>query len=134
MTDQQALRKQLRAMIKKSKRAFRAAQDHLVKDDADFASSKAYYAVFHLMQAVLLTKDLTYSKHAGVISAFSEHFIKTGIFPKRFGEAIQRLREDRETGDYGYQLSVSSDEASGDVKIAGEIVEVLLKYLQPFIS
>ena len=120
-------------MIEKSERALRAAKEHLDKKDADFASSKAYYAVFHLLQAALLTKGKTYSKHAGVISGFSEQFIKAGDFPGKFGEAIQRLRKDRELGDYGYQLSVTREEASRDLNVAGEIVESLLKYLQPFI-
>lgn len=86
------------------------------------------------MQAALLTKGKTYSKHSGVISGFSEQFIKSGIFPASFGETIQRLRKDRELGDYGYQLSVTSKEATEDVKAASDIVESLLKYLHPFIA
>ena len=108
MTDPEVLRNQLQAMIDKSQRALGAAREHLHKGDADFASSKAYYAVFHMMQAVLLTKEKTYSKHAGVISGFSEHFIKSGIFPTKYGEMIQRLRKDRELGDYGYQIEGDS--------------------------
>jgi len=133
MTDQEALREQLKAMIGKSKRSLLAAKEHLAKGDWDFASSKAYYAVFHLMQAGLLTKGKTYSKHAGVISGFSEQFLKSGIFPRDFGESIQRLRKDRELGDYGYQLSVTSEEASRDVKTAEELIESLFKYLSPYV-
>ena len=118
MTDQEALRLQLQAMIEKGHRALQAAQDHLANGDFDFASSKAYYAVFHLMQAVLLTKGKTFSKHAGVISGFSEHFIKGGTFPATFGGAIQKLRKDRELGDYGYQLSVDPKESASDVERA----------------
>ncbi len=116
-------------MIEKGQRTLRAAQDHLVKQDYDFASSKAYYAVFHLMQAVLLTKGKTYSKHAGVMSGFSEHFVKTGIFPPSFGSAIERLRKDRELGDYGYQLSVEPEDSERDVKMAQEIVQAISVYL-----
>lgn len=130
MTDQEALRQQLEAMIQKGQRALRAAQQHLSSGDPDFASSKAYYAVFHLMQTVLLTKGLTFSKHAGVISGFSEHFIKTGVFPAEFGQAIQGLRKHRETGDYGYQLAIEPEEAAADVKSASEIVQALTEYLQ----
>lgn len=121
-------------MIEKAQRALKAARDTLEDGDVDFASSKAYDAVFHLMQPVLLTKDLTYSKHAGVISGFSQHFIKSGIFPSTFGGVIPRLRKDRELGDYGYQLSVGPEEASDDVQAAAEIVEQLTAYLQPFLS
>jgi len=116
-------------MIEKSERTLEAAREHLSKGDADFASSKAYYAVFHLLQAVLLTKGLTFSKHAGVISGFSEHFIKPGIFPAEFGGIIQRLRKDRELGDYGYQMSVSKAEAAEDVEMSRTVFERLKAYL-----
>ena len=57
-----ALQQQLEAMIQKGERALQAARDHFSKSDADFASSKAYYAVFHFMQAILLTKQEGMSK------------------------------------------------------------------------
>ena len=132
MSDE-ALRTQLSAMVEKGIRTLEAAQEHLSHSDGDFASSKAYYAVFHLMQAVLLTKNLTFSKHAGVMSGFSEHFIKPGIFPGEFGGIIQRLRKDRELGDYGYQMSVGLEDAKEDVALASKVLESLKKYLQPFL-
>lgn len=88
MTAQEALGQQLRAMIEKAQRSLRAAEEHLAKGDHDFASSKAYYAVFHLMQAALLTKGKTFSKHAGVISGFSEQFIRPGTFPPELGDGF----------------------------------------------
>jgi len=91
VTDQEALSQQLQAMVEKGKRALKAAQEHLANGDTDFASSKAYYAVFHLMQAALLTKGKTYSKHAGVISGFSEQFIKLGTFPTSFGDRVLQV-------------------------------------------
>jgi uncharacterized protein (UPF0332 family) len=132
MTDQEMLAHQLQAMANKSKRALQAARAHLSAGDVDFASSKAYYAVFHLMQAALLTKEKTFSKHAGVISGFSEHFIKSGVFPKEFGETIQRLRKDRELGDYSYQLDLSTEEAAQDVENAATIFDSVLAYLKPW--
>ena len=133
MTDQEALRQQLASMADKGRRALRAAEEHLARKDSDFASSKAYYAVFHFMQAALLTKGKTYSKHAGVVSGFSEQFIKPEIFPAEFGEGIQKLRKDRELGDYGYQLTVSIEEAGHDVETARVVIEKIAEYLQPFL-
>ena len=133
MTVDQALADQLRAMIAKAERSLNAARRHLDGEDWDFASSKAYYAVFHMMQAALLTKRLTFSKHAGVASGFSQHFIKPSVFPASFGQAIQRLWRDREVGDYGYTLTVEPDEAHEDVRMASEIVSAVHVYLQPFL-
>ena len=134
MTDQEALRQQLQAMVCKAQRALKAAETHLAQGDPDFASSKAYYAVFHLMQAALLTQGKTYSKHAGVIRGFSEHFVRPGMFPSECGGAIQRLREGRGLGDYGYQLSVQPEDAAQDLQAATEISKYLTEYLQPFLS
>ncbi|MBI4313911.1 MAG: HEPN domain-containing protein [Candidatus Omnitrophica bacterium] len=134
MTDQEALRRQLNAMVEKAHRTLKVAQEHLERDQSEFASSKAYYAVFHMMQAILLTRGLTYSKHAGVVSGFSQHFLKCGVFPKEFGEMIQRLRKDRELSDYGYQLSVEPNSATEDVCAAAQIVDQLNTYLTPFLA
>lgn len=65
-------------IIEKSFRTLRSSRNALEDGDFETASSRAYYAVFHIMQATLLTKGLTFSKHSGVIGAFSQYFIKPG--------------------------------------------------------
>lgn len=117
-------------IIAKAERAVSAARDHLKKGDADFASSKAYYAVFHAMQAVLLTKKLSFSKHSGVISAFNQHFVKTGVFPKDFSSMIEQLSKDRQTGDYGYEFGINKEEAEEDIEFA----EGILKSIKGFLA
>jgi uncharacterized protein (UPF0332 family) len=98
------------------------------------ASSQSYYAVFHILQAVLLTKNLSFSKHSGVISAFSKYFIKERIFPEDFGRKIKDLRKDREIGDYDYFCHISSEQATTDLKNAEEIIKAVKKYLLDFLK
>lgn len=133
MSPQPSLEHQLAAMVGKAERSLKAAQRHAQEGDYDFASSKAYYAVFHLMQAALLTKRLTFSKHSGVMTGFSEQFIKPGVFPSDFGQKIQRLRRDREIGDYGYALIVDPADAQEDVRLAAQLVLAINDYLKPFL-
>jgi len=120
----------LEHMLDKSQRAISAAKTHLAEGDYDFASSRAYYAVFYLLQAALLTKDLTFSKHSAVISAFNQHFVKTGAFPKEFGRKIDRLFRDRQIGDYDYELAISDEEAQEDVTDAEKIANLLEEWLK----
>lgn len=54
----------LRAIINKANRSLEAAKILLTGGGYESASSRAYYAVFHLMQACLLTKGLSYSKQS----------------------------------------------------------------------
>ena len=81
------------------------------------------------MEAVLLTKNLSFSKHAGVISAFNQHFVKTGIFPKDFSKNISRLFRERETGDYDFVLSINEEDAREDARIAEKMVNMIVEYL-----
>lgn len=129
MNSNERLTEQLQLMIQKAFRSVKAAYRNIEEGDYDFASSRAYYAAFYVMQAVLLTKNLSFSKHAGVISAFNQHFVKTGIFPKDFSKNISRLFRERETGDYDFVLSINEEDAREDARIAEKMVNMIVEYL-----
>lgn len=79
-----------------SHRAIRTG--HLALNDEDFSAAvnRAYYAMFYAANALLATKGLERSKHSGVIAAFRQHFVKTGIVSmsssRYFGEALETPR------------------------------------------
>ena len=124
------LKIQLKAIIRKANRALRIAEEHYQRGDYDFASSKAYYAVFYLMEAILLTRNLTFSKHSAVISAFNQYFIREGIFPKEFGKMIGNLFRERQVGDYSYVNSPSKEEAERDLADAQKISKDIKSFLE----
>ena len=121
-------------MIKKSSRSLETSRMLFEHNNFEAASSQAYYAVFHILQAVLLTKNLSFAKHSGVISAFSKYFIKERIFPEDFGRKIKDLRKDREIGDYDYFYHINSEQATTDLKNAEEIIKAVKKYLLGFLK
>ena len=129
MTDKEALDAQIKAMIQKARRALESAQTLLDDEDNEGASSKAYYAAFHMAQAALLNKGFTYSKHSGVLAGFSQHLVRSGLFPEKIAADIRHLRRDREVGDYSYTQVVSREEALKDIALASEIVSVIEKHL-----
>src|SRR3990172_3904138 len=102
-------------MMNKAFRSLKAANQHMATQDYDFASSRAYYAVFYAIEALLLTKNLPFSKHGNVIGAFNKHFIKTSIFPKEYSKWIARLFRERQTGDYEFEFVISEDDANKDI-------------------
>ena len=129
MNEREGLSEQLQQMIRKAFRSLRAAQRHIGEGDYDFASSRAYYAAFYAMQAILLTENLSFSKHAGVISAFNQHFVRTAIFPKEFSKVISRLFRERQTGDYSFDLAIGKHDAHEDVQIAETVVRAITAHL-----
>lgn len=129
MTKSQKLNEKLQLIIQKGNRSLAAARKHIVEGDYDFASSRAYYAVFYAMEAVLLTKNLSASKHAGVTRLFNQHFVKTAIFPAEFGKFIGWLFSDRQTGDYKLGLSIDQTNAERNVQLAETILQAITEYL-----
>ena len=134
MINKEELRKQILVMADKSERSLEDAKILHIQKRYEASSSRAYYSAFHIMQAVLLTKNLSYSKHSGVIGGFSQYFIKTGVFPKEFAEIIDTLREDRENGDYSYEMLIDEGKAKQDIENAEKIILAIKKYLDNFIK
>jgi uncharacterized protein (UPF0332 family) len=59
-----------------------------LKRDYESSVSRTYYAMFYSAQAMLLTKNLSFSSHKGVISAFGEHYEYTFVISKMEAEEI----------------------------------------------
>lgn len=123
------LAKKLRKIMEKSKRCLSVARQHHNQCNYDEAASRAYYAIFHSLQAVLLTRGLSFSKHTGVKGAFNRKFVHKGIFPKDFTQKIERISDDRQIGDYGYEEGISRADSEQDVADAETIVHAIEKYL-----
>jgi len=51
----------------------------MASETPEFASGRAYYAMFYATQALLQEKGIELRKHGTVHSAFGEHFIKTNL-------------------------------------------------------
>jgi len=128
--DREELKEQIQSIVKKAKRSIKAAKRLIGDEDYDFASSRLYYAAFYAMEAVLLTKNLTSSKHTGIISQFNQFFVKEGIFPKNFSKIISRLFRERQVGDYGFYIDITEDEILKDVKSTENFLGKIKEYLK----
>jgi uncharacterized protein (UPF0332 family) len=93
------------------------------------AASRAYYAAFHAVSALLLDSDKAYSSHAQVLGAFNRDFVHAGAFPREFSAILVRLFEDRQTGDYDPTTEITPAEAAADVSDAARIVEAVEQHL-----
>lgn len=130
MNNDPALIKKLGTMMAKARKSFVLAQEHHAKGLYDEAASRAYYAVFHAMQAVLLTKELAFSKHSGVKEGFNREFIHAGTFPKEFHAIMERLFRDRNIGDYSYDKSVDAEESERDIRDAEKVLKAIAGHLK----
>jgi uncharacterized protein (UPF0332 family) len=60
--------------LEKSRRFLRSASALLELGDPDSAVGRAYYAMYHAAEALLLSKGLEYSSHEAVQSAYGREF------------------------------------------------------------
>ncbi|MEM6256603.1 MAG: HEPN domain-containing protein [Cyanobacteria bacterium P01_D01_bin.156] len=89
----------------------------------DDAASRAYYAVFHAASALLLSENLSFNSHSGVLRAISLNFVKTGRLDKSYGKNLKWLAELRQIGDYGESRRVTSDEAQRAISVADSFLD-----------
>lgn len=122
--------KEIISLIERARKYLNSSRILLNESDYESSVSRAYYAMFYAAEAVLLTKSLSFSSHKGVISAFGEHFVKSGIFPKDMGRELNRAFEKRQLGDYEYTFVISEDEAKEILDKSKDFVENIVQYLK----
>ena len=86
--------------------------------------------MFYSAQAMLLTKNLSFSSHKGVISAFGEYFIKTDIFKREMGRELNKAYQKRQLGDYEYTFVIDKMEAEEILVYGKKFVKTISQYLQ----
>jgi len=122
--------KEIESLIQKAKRFLKSAGMLLEDGDYESSVSRSYYAMFYAVQALLLTKALSYSSHKGVISAFGEHFVKEGIFSREMGRELNRAFEKRQIGDYEHSFVITEKEAREILENGDQFVEEVIRYLK----
>lgn len=91
---------EIQSLINRARRSIRSAGNLLEDGDYDFAISRAYYGMFYAATAALLCNSIRRTKHSGVIAAFGQHLVKTGVFTPEHQRMLQAAFQDRAEGDY----------------------------------
>jgi uncharacterized protein (UPF0332 family) len=128
------MKEEIEAIINKSQRAINSAGREFKAGDYDYACSRAYYAVFYLLEGVLLLDDKRFTKHSAVISFFNKDYVRAGVFPVEFSKHIKYLLKRREIGDYSFSIQVEKEDAQNCISKAEETFKVISKYLKEKIT
>ena len=90
----------IRYRLQRAREALDDAQSDMEQGRLNSASNRIYYAMFYAAVALLTTKNLSSSRHAGVIALFYENFVQTGAFPAELARYLGRALETRIDTDY----------------------------------
>lgn len=122
--------KEIKGLIARAKRYMKSAR-LLIKDgDYESAVSRVYYAMFYCVEALLLTKGLSFSSHKAVISAFGQHFVKTDVFSKEMSKSLTRAFEKRQFSDYEYTFVITNEDAEEILKEGKAFIASVVSFLK----
>ena len=94
------------------------------------AMNRIYYSMFYAVQALLILKESSFSKHGQVKGFFNKEFIKAGVFPKEFGKLYNAAFEYRQKFDY-VDLIIPEEQLISDyITKAKSFIEKLSEYIR----
>lgn len=125
-----APKKEVRLFIKRAKQMLVVADHNLKNDFYESSVNRSYYAVFYAASALLSTKGKSMGRHAGVISAFRQDFVKTGSFDVDLSDIYGRLLDHRNVSDYDLLAVIDRKQAESDLKDSKKFVDAVEKWLQ----
>jgi uncharacterized protein (UPF0332 family) len=122
-------RKNLADEIARADQAMRSAEALLGLALHADAVSRAYYAVFHLLRALLLSRGVEPKTHAGAIHLFNTELVRAGVFPSSHNRLLGGLQRARELADYDAAVVFSADDAAAEVAEARSFRDAALAFL-----
>lgn len=91
--------------------------------------NRSYYAIFHCIRAVNITKGYDSSKHTRVIGYFNRFFVHTGEFASDTYKIIDCAYRIRERCDYQDFFLASKEDAENQIRQAKEFIKITESYL-----
>ena len=86
--------------LETAKKDLKSAKVLLEIDDCKGANNRAYYAIFHAINAVHAVSGKAYKRHKDAIANFNKDYVKTSIFSREIGRKIGQAEEIRHASDY----------------------------------
>ncbi|HCI55297.1 MAG TPA: hypothetical protein DFI01_05145 [Bacteroidales bacterium] len=115
----------IRYRLSRSKDTFDDAKILADKERWNSAINRLYYFAYYAVIAILLKHDFKPTTHNGAKSLFSEHFIKNGIIPKKFGKLYSQLFTWRQKGDYDDLYDFDKDKVIPYFEPVKRLIEII---------
>ena len=115
--------------LETAKKDLKSAKVLLEIDDCKGANNRAYYAIFHAINAVHAVSGKAYKRHKDAIANFNKDYVKTSIFPREIGRKIGQAEEIRHASDYDDFYIASAADATEQYAAAEFIITEVKQYL-----
>lgn len=92
------------------------------------ANNRAYYAIFHAVNAIHAMDGKAYKRHKDAIANFNKNYVRTELFPKEIGRRIMGVEAIRHASDYDDFYISSREESEKQIAVAEEFIKMVEDY------
>lgn len=116
--------------INKAEDNLKDAQLLLKNDRYDATVNRAYYAIFHCVEAFLLIENTHPKTHEGAMRKFSELYIKTNIINKQWSDIFRDTMKRRQGADYDIDSELTKELAQETYENAESFLNMTKQYFE----
>lgn len=94
------------------------------------ANNRAYYSIYHTIDAVLSIDEIAFKRHKDTLAYFNKQYIATEIFPRDMGRKIVKAEEIRHASDYDTFYIASRDITKQQIETAERLLKLAKEYYE----
>lgn len=91
----------------------------------DLASNRYYYSCFHIVQGLFISDGISAHTHAGIITQFSLHYVKSGKIDPMYGSFLSRLLQLRQKADYNCAYDITKNDVEDIVELSHKFINAV---------
>ncbi len=118
----------------KSHRILAEADEMVSLKHWDIASNRYYYACYHMLQALFISRGISAKSHDGSLTYLGKYFILPGEVEKKFGRFFARMVQLRQKADYNSIAEVTEDEVHEMAPLSHDFIESLEQLIEVHID
>lgn len=92
------------------------------------ANNRAYYSIYHAIDAVLAMEGKAFKRHKDTLGYFNKNYIATNIFPRNLGRRIVKAEEIRHASDYDTFYIASKEVTLQQIETAEQLLGLVIEY------
>ena len=79
--------------LKTARNDLKSARALFSIEDYKGANNRAYYSIFHAINAIHAVSGKAYKRHKDAVANFNKDYVKTTVFPREMGRKIGQAEE-----------------------------------------
>lgn len=93
------------------------------------ANNRAYYSIYHTIDAVLSAEGVAFKRHKDTLAYFNKNYVASEIFPRTMGRRIVQAEEIRHSSDYDPFYIASKGGTQKQIETAKDLLDYAKRFI-----